>query len=410
MRSHPVVVDPPRGRGLYSGLIGIVVALALLVTGVHLSPGAEAAEAGVQRSSTNLSRFVATNLSGFTARAGLPEDEEEGGDYTYEVHLGDTSEMDMDAVREALDALNAEDKLSDYLKRQAEIHSDEIGPLPEIPDIEADFKLDGSKIHVTIPADYVHTEANWWQSFIAGIAGSIAGVLAAGACMFLLEGFGPVVLRRACGFVAGFMSTFAIVLINNAFDGKLQDRDAWASTLAVSLAVGLMGAGIGELIQGEVPALLTRVKNAIGAMVDGFKKVLDTVIMSLGSIGVQLFVWAKRLIDLLREKIGPAIDNVINRLRGQSCEPPTGADGEPPTGAENIGRDLSDLMTPSGGGGGNASGAYIDIDGDGRPDFVDNDGDGSLSVGDFLVGRVLAYNMYEPIYELIEVTSIEQVS
>lgn len=402
MRSHPVVVGPPRRRRLHSGLIGIVVALALLVTGVHLSPGAEAAETGVRPSTMSLSRFVSTNLSGLTARAGLPEDLEEGGDYTFELDLGDTSKVDMDAVREALDTLNREDRLSDYLKQQAELHSDDNGPPPEIPDFDADLKLDGSKIHVTIPAEDVHTEATWWQNVIAGIVGSAAGVLAVGACTYFLASFGPEMIRRACGFTGGFVSTFSIVLILNAFDGKLRDRMAWANALALSLAVGIMGAGLGDWLQGQTPAVITKIKDAIGLMVDGLKEGFRALLVPIGGRALQAYFYVRGLIDTLREKIGGAIEYVLDKLRSPSllCDS----------------RDLDDLAGAGSsddrtGPGGNvaAHGEYIDGDGDGRPDFVDNDGDGVVSAGDALVGDITTRQDGERRYELIGVASVQEV-
>ncbi|MEU4361114.1 hypothetical protein [Promicromonospora sp. NPDC023987] len=365
----------------------------MLATFARLAP---VAEASVQPPTLSLASTL--SLGGFTIKASaaedqmappMPEDLREGEDYTIEFDLGDTSKIDMDFLRKYLDELDALPQFSDGVNEDVSTHNTE-DPRPEVPDFDADISLDGSVVTVTVDGDDVHTSTNWWQGFIAGMAGAIAGALAGGACAFLLAESGPLIVKRVCGFVGGFMATLVINMIAMAFDGKLRDAKAWGSALGLSLGVGMIAAGLGDLIEGATPEVLAQIKRAIGSMMEQFRQAIGRAVTwagGYGLVGIQ-FIWD--LIQSLKGKVVGAIENFH-----AMCQPP------PP-----------DYLVPDDYPGPPYEpvpdhGEWVDVDSDGAPDYVDNDADGTVSVGDALVVGIITYHNGEPIYRLIEVVGVD---
>ena len=410
MRSHQVVlVDPRRGRRLVSGLVGTVVALALLVTFARLAP---AAEASVQPSTMS--------LGGFTVTAPAPEDVRDGEDYTIELDLGDTSEIDMDAVREYLEDLDEHPRLSDAINDDLDTHaSGQDLPRPDIPDFDGDITLDGSVLAITIDGDDVNTSSNWWQNLLAGAIGAAVGAVAVGSCAYLLEATGPTVIRRVCGFVGGFVSTLVINFILMAFDGKLADPNAWGNALAISLGVGLV-AGMGDLIESATPAVIKGIKRALTALIDKIGSLARQAASLAGTVYSEVVQFLDDLFYAIRFRVGDIIDSIRARTLCEALDMDDLLGDRIPNDLRAAGNDViggmpEDLLVPDQrtrtwtDRNAAAHGEYIDGDGDGRPDFVDNDSDGLVSAGDDLVGDIITYLEGEPVYDLVGVTNVQKV-
>src|SRR5690242_7982820 len=129
-------------------------------------------------------------------------------------------------------------KLSQALAERTKGQLQDVMPNLRYVEFDAETKVEGTVATIVIKDPGAVADATWWQGALIVSASILIGVGAGAACGYF---GGPPV---ACAGLGGFMGEFSNGALSQWADDTLGDADAWADTMAKSIAAGLMTAAV----------------------------------------------------------------------------------------------------------------------------------------------------------------------
>jgi hypothetical protein len=232
------------------------------------------------------------------------------GDITITLDLGVS--LDPITAQELIAKFQGENaRLSDTIKREIDTYS--LGITGDNTTVWQDFDgtlsmaSSGTGLSLTIPASEVQTSANWWQTVIAGVVGTLAQI---GSTLVCVSAFPAATL--ICSMIGGFTGSLITGLITQAFDGTLGDPGALAATFAGAIVAGLSSGALDASLEAWAETTLPTV----------FSHIANWILLQVKT------AWAwiglpTSMIDTFRgviQALPAAMRNASHNLGGLSCD------------------------------------------------------------------------------------------